>query len=123
MTSSARASVSALFRDIPGRSKGTVVSIAPATLAQPATASAGTDPAAPRLHPDQFVAVAVFDNADGSLSPGMAGKAKIQGRRVASSRGAWRVLSAGPRRRLVARSPKENAPPKRGVGSLGVETR
>jgi putative peptide zinc metalloprotease protein len=87
-----QASVSALFRGHPRPVKGKVVSIAPATLAQPATASAGTDPAAPRLHPDQFVAVAVFDNADGSLIAGMAGKAKIQGRRASYASRAWRVL-------------------------------
>ena len=87
-----QASVSALFRGHPRPVEGTVVSIAPATLAQPATASAGTDPAAPRLHPDQFVALAVFDNADGSLIAGMAGRAKIQGRRASYASRAWRVL-------------------------------
>lgn len=87
-----QASVSALFRGHLRPIKGTVVSVAPAALAQPATASAGTDPAAPRQHPEQFVALAVFDNADGSLVAGMAGRAKIQGRRASYGSRMWRVL-------------------------------
>jgi putative peptide zinc metalloprotease protein len=86
------APISALF---PGRlapARGRVVSIAPATLAQPGTIAAGLDPAAPRLLPEQFVAVAVFDNADGGLVAGMTGRAKIQGRRTSYAARAWRVV-------------------------------
>ena len=86
------ASVSALFRGHPAPVRGTIVSVAPAALAQPATASPGSDPAAPRALPEQFVALAVFDNPDGSLVAGMAGRAKIQGRRASYASRAWRVL-------------------------------
>ncbi len=63
-----------------------------ATLAQPATASAGSEPAAPLPRPDRFVARAEFDNADGTLRPGMTGKAKIYGVRASPLSNAWRVL-------------------------------
>jgi len=87
------APVSALFRGHPAPVRGTVVSLAPAALTQPATASPASDPAAPRAHPEQFAAIAVFDNADGSLVAGMTGNAKILGRRASYASRAWRVLS------------------------------
>jgi putative peptide zinc metalloprotease protein len=81
---------------LPGRplrpAHGRIVAVSAATLAQPATASAGADPAAPPPRPDRFVARAEFDNADGTLRPGMAGKAKIYGRRASPLSNAWRVL-------------------------------
>jgi putative peptide zinc metalloprotease protein len=86
------APVSALFRGHPAPVRGRIVSLAPAALAQPATASTSTDPAAPHEHPEQFAAVAVFDNADGSLVAGMAGNAKILGRRASYASRAWRVV-------------------------------
>ena len=68
----------------PGRpfaqARGRVVSISAATLAQPLTAGA-LEMAPPGLVPDKFVAVAVFDNPDGLLVPGMAGRAKIYAER------------------------------------------
>ena len=69
-TSRTNAPVSALFRGHPAPVRGTVVSLAPAALTQPATASPASDPAAPRARPEQFAAIAVFDNADGSLVAG-----------------------------------------------------
>ena len=72
--------------------RGRVLSISAATLAQPATASAALDPALPSLRPDKFVAVAVFENADGSLRPGMVGKAKIYSDRSSPLGIAFRVL-------------------------------
>ncbi len=86
------ASVSALFRGHPAPVRGTVVSLAPAALTQPATAATASDPAAPRAMPEQFAALAVFDNADGSLVAGMTGNAKILGRRASYASRAWRVL-------------------------------
>ena len=72
--------------------RGRVLSISTATLAQPATASAGQDPALPQVRPDKFVAVAVFENADGSLRPGMVGKARIYSDRSSPLGIAVRVL-------------------------------
>jgi putative peptide zinc metalloprotease protein len=86
------APVSALFRGHPAPVRGRVLSLASAALTQPPTASPSTDPAAPHERPEQFVAIAVFDNADGSLVTGMAGNAKILGRRASYASRAWRVL-------------------------------
>jgi putative peptide zinc metalloprotease protein len=86
------AKVYALFRGHLQPVRGKVVRVSPATLAQPRTASADSDPAAPRPLPERFVALAVFDNADGSLLPGMRGYAKIYGRRASYAARAWRVL-------------------------------
>ena len=60
---------------------GTVASLSPATMDRPATAAAGKDPDIPSGAPDRFVAMAVFDNADGSLFPGSAAKLKIHAKR------------------------------------------
>ncbi len=84
--------VTALFRGRMAPAHGTVAWISPATLDSPATASAGVEPAVPGEHPEQFVALAVFENADGSLRPGMVGYAKIYGRRASYASRAWRVV-------------------------------
>jgi len=71
---------------LPGRpfptARGTVRSISSATAAQPATAGGEVEPPPPGAFPDKFVAVTVFENADGSLLPGMTGKAKIYSKRT-----------------------------------------
>ena len=81
---------------LPGRPlktvRGRVLSISSATLEQPVTASAGLDPVLPSLRPDKFVAVAVFDNPDGALRPGMVGKAKLYAERSSPFGIAFRVL-------------------------------
>jgi multidrug efflux pump subunit AcrA (membrane-fusion protein) len=87
-----KAPVSALFKGRLAPARGTVVSISPATLAAPSTARDGAEPAAPREHPDQFVALTVFENQDGSLIPGMVGYAKIYGRRASYLARTWRVV-------------------------------
>ncbi len=87
------AAVSALVRGRLGALHGTVVSISPATLAQPGTATAQRDPEAPTLRPDQFVAVAVFENANGQLLSGMEANAKIYGRRASVLSRAARLLT------------------------------
>ncbi len=77
------AAVSAMLPGRPLRPvTGKVVEVSPATLAQPATVSARVGPAPPHTRPDQFVARAEFDNPDGSLRPGMTGRAKISGPRA-----------------------------------------
>jgi len=77
------APVAALVRTRPMSWKGSIASISPATLEQPATAAAGIDRAVASIRPDRFVVRAVFDNPDGRLLPGAAAKVKIQSRRVA----------------------------------------
>jgi putative peptide zinc metalloprotease protein len=81
---------------LPGRplraAEGRVVTVSAATLQQPATASAGADPAAPSPRPDRFVARVEFDNADGSLKPGMVGRAKIFGPRASPLMNLGRML-------------------------------
>ncbi len=87
------ARVSAMFPGRPLRpAGGRVVSVSAATLAQPATASAAADPVAPPPRPDRFVARVEFDNADGSLRPGMIGKARIFGPRASPLSNLWRIL-------------------------------
>ncbi len=84
--------VSALVRGRLAPIRGKVASISPATLDQPRTASTGSEPAAPTLKPDQFVALAVFENPHGELVAGMAGTAKIYGRRASYASRTWRVV-------------------------------
>jgi putative peptide zinc metalloprotease protein len=84
--------VTALFGGRMTPAHGRVASISPATLESPATARIDAEPAAPREHPDQFVALTVFENADGSLVPGMVGYAKIYGRRASYAARAGRVF-------------------------------
>jgi putative peptide zinc metalloprotease protein len=70
---------------------GRVVRISSATLDQPRTTTfAG--PSAPPERPERFVAVAVFDNADGNLKPGGLVRTKIYGRRASYASRVWRVL-------------------------------
>lgn len=71
---------------------GTVSTISPATLEQPATARPDTKRTAPPRRPDQFVALAIFDNADGSLIPGAEARVKIQSRRESYGSRAWSVV-------------------------------
>jgi putative peptide zinc metalloprotease protein len=84
--------VTALFKGRMAPAHGTVASISSATLENPATTRSGAEPSAPREHPEQFVAVAIFENADGSLLPGMVGGAKIHGRRASYAARSWRVV-------------------------------
>jgi len=86
--------VSAMFPGRPLRqARGRIVSISAATLAQPGTQTSGArPPPAPVERPDRFVARAEFDNADGTLRPGMRGKAKIYGRRSSPLANTWRLL-------------------------------
>lgn len=81
---------------LPGRplhpAHGRVVKISAATLAQPATPTSSAMPPGPGTRPDRFVARAEFDNADRSLRPGMAGRARIYGPRASPFSNVWRVL-------------------------------
>jgi putative peptide zinc metalloprotease protein len=71
---------------------GSISMISPATLDQPVTAKAGKEPSAPSSTPDRFVALALFDNSDGTLLPGAAARVKIRsGRESYGSRG-WSVV-------------------------------
>jgi putative peptide zinc metalloprotease protein len=80
---------------IPGRVpfavRGHIASISAATLGQPSTVTTG-DPNYPTGRPDQFVARVLFENSDGSLRPGMAGRAKIYSKRASPVANVWRVL-------------------------------
>jgi putative peptide zinc metalloprotease protein len=90
---SAGAPVRALVRQRPlSPVRGVVSRISPATLGQPATSRAGADPALPPARPDQFVALAVFENPAGELKPGTLVRAKIYSRRSSYAARAWRVL-------------------------------
>jgi len=86
------APVSALLRGRLAPVKGLVARISPATLSQPPTTASGSEPLAPTLQPDQFVALAVFENPRGELVAGMAGSARIYGRRASYASRAWRVF-------------------------------
>jgi len=71
---------------------GRVAMISPATLEQPVTATAGVERPAPPRRPDQFVALAVFDNADGTLLPGAAARVKIRSGRESYGSRVWSVV-------------------------------
>ena len=73
---------------------GSVVAIAPATAALPHTSIgvAAKEQLQAADLPERFVAVAQFENPDGSLLPGMAGRAKIYSRRASAFARSWRVL-------------------------------
>jgi putative peptide zinc metalloprotease protein len=71
---------------------GRVAMISPATLEQPVTATANVERRAPPRRPDQFVALAVFDNADGTLLPGAAARVKIRSSRESYGSRAWSVV-------------------------------
>jgi putative peptide zinc metalloprotease protein len=81
---------------LPGRpfrtARGKVRMVSAATAAQPKTAAAEAEPEPPGTFPDKFIAVAEFDNADGSLVPGMSGRAKIYSKRTSPLASAARVL-------------------------------
>ena len=67
----------------------TIRSISPAGTSEHArTAEATTGPAE---RPERFIALAVVDNRDGSLLPGMVGKAKIYSRRSSIAARGWRI--------------------------------
>jgi putative peptide zinc metalloprotease protein len=72
--------------------RGTVRSVSAATAAQPATSGGEAEPAPPGEIPDKFVAVAIFENPDGSLLPGMAGRAKIYSKRTSPLASTARML-------------------------------
>jgi putative peptide zinc metalloprotease protein len=85
--------VAAMFPGRPLRQAvGRIVSISAATLAQPGTQTSRAQPPAPVARPDRFVARAEFDNADGTLRPGMTGKARIYGPRASPLSNTWRLL-------------------------------
>ena len=69
-----------------------IVRISPATLDQPVTARGLNDPPRPSSRPDRFVALTVFDNADGALRPGDLARAKIYAARASVLSRGWRVL-------------------------------
>jgi putative peptide zinc metalloprotease protein len=71
---------------------GSVASISPATQAQPATATAARVPSVPSALPESFVALAVFDNSDGSLLPGAKARVKIRANRVSYAGRAFSVV-------------------------------
>jgi len=86
------APVRGLFPQRPMRPiEGKVVSISPATLDQPKTAT-GSRGAPPPQRPDRFVVRAVFENADGQLRPGGVIRAKIYSRRSSYAERTWRIL-------------------------------
>ncbi len=87
------APVTALIRTRPMKPRtGSIAAISPATLEQPSTVTAGREPVPPSAHPDRFVALAVFDNPDGTLLPGAAAKVKIRSKRDAYALRAWSVF-------------------------------
>jgi putative peptide zinc metalloprotease protein len=87
------APVRALLGQRPTRPvRGTIVRISPATLDQPVTARGLKDPPRPSSRPDRFVALTVFDNADGALRPGDLARAKIYAARASVLSRGWRVL-------------------------------
>ena len=71
---------------------GRIETVSPATLDQPVTATAGVEAPGPPQRPDQFVVLATFDNADGSLLPGAAVRVKIQSRRESYASRMWSVV-------------------------------
>ena len=69
---------------------GTIVSIAPASQPAPPAALSALRPSET---PGRFVAVARFENPDGSLKPGLEGIAKIKGPRTSLLGAGFRILS------------------------------
>jgi putative peptide zinc metalloprotease protein len=89
----AGAPVAALVRSSPTETqRGSVARISVAAAGAPLTARNGKDPQGPSSVPDRFVAVAVFDNPNGTLLPGAAASVKIRSNREAYALRAWRVL-------------------------------
>lgn len=86
-------SVTAQIDTLPMRSwRGRVQSISPATLQQPVTATAGTQWHPLPSRPDQFVALTVFENAEGTLLPGAAARVKIHCGRESYASRVWSVV-------------------------------
>ena len=87
------APVTALVRSSPtATQRGSVERISAATAGAPGTAREGNDPQGPSAVPDRFVAVAVFDNPNGTLLPGAAARVKIRANREAYALRAGRVF-------------------------------
>jgi putative peptide zinc metalloprotease protein len=85
--------VAALIRTRPLKPwEGSVATISPATLEQPATEAGQSGADIPPTQPDRFVVRAVFDNTDGSLFPGSGAKIKITSRREAYLVRAWSLV-------------------------------
>ena len=72
--------------------RGTVRHVAPAASGLPKTAASDAAPPLPGETPEQFVALAFFPNADGTLRPGSPVRAKIAGPRRSYAARAFRVL-------------------------------
>jgi putative peptide zinc metalloprotease protein len=72
--------------------RGSLASISTATLEQPVTSGAEKEPVAPSAVPDRFIAVAVFDNPDGTLLPGSEARLKIQAPRESYAFRAWKAI-------------------------------
>lgn len=80
---------SALVRgSSPKSRRGTIASISPATLEQPATADGGIVPSA---MPDRFVVRVLFDNSDAELVAGAQARVKVRSRREAYLARAWNI--------------------------------
>ncbi len=72
---------------------GKIVSISAATVDQPVTGAGLAEPPLPSGTPERFVAVAMFDNADGRLRPGSVVRARIYSRRSSYAGRALVVLT------------------------------
>lgn len=84
------APVSIQLRDRPFRIlHGTIISIAPASQPAPSDASPALRPSE---IPGRIVAVARFENPDGSLKPGLRGIAKIKGSRTSLLADGFRII-------------------------------
>jgi putative peptide zinc metalloprotease protein len=87
------ARVTAQVRTRPMKTEvGMIARISAATLEQPKTSVGGEEPVAPHALPDRFVALASFDNPDGTLLPGAAVRVKIRSNREAYLVRVWSVL-------------------------------
>jgi putative peptide zinc metalloprotease protein len=71
---------------------GSVATISPASLALPKTSREAKGVLRPPELPERFVALAAFENRDGTLLPGMSGTAKIYLKRESFLHRGWRVL-------------------------------
>lgn len=77
----------------PGRIlRGSIVSISPATLSAQHRADIGREVMRPSDRPERFIAVARFENPEGSNLPGMSGSAKVYLKRASYLWRGWRVL-------------------------------
>jgi putative peptide zinc metalloprotease protein len=72
---------------------GRIVTIAPAATSPVTSPSTGRIDLRPAEKPTRFVAVAEFENLDGSLLPGMGGRARIHGKRSSLLFRAGRILA------------------------------